>query len=63
MRALALPDLVDAVGKGGLPLDPDLQSIAKSRKDERWIDLLTGHATLIGALAESLVDIAVSLDL
>lgn len=27
------------------------------------IDLLTGHATLIGALAESLVDIAVSLDL
>ena len=49
MRALALPDLVNAVGKGELPLDPDLQSIAKSRKDERWIDLLTGpsqYATL-----------------
>ena len=49
MRALALPDLVNAVGKGELPLEPDLQSIAKSRKDERWIDLLTGpsqYATL-----------------
>ncbi len=48
MRALALPDRTDPIGKGEIEVG-ELKDLVAKRPDERWVDLVTGpidHAVL-----------------